>query len=306
MAATHTGTGTLDRARDALFGACRRAHRLADATDALEAEYAHETGSIHADDFYAPSTMPNGRALDPDWSDNAPAHESRVRRNAIDAALSLREAVDAAIEMVAGVAIHIDSPLESVDRRWSTRTIGQLRVLRGAILRGHQPNIMESALPMIRAGVPAALREAAKPVAERMEEVKSAILAGLPSTACPVAVTATPNPRRAETPPPRGASAEARAIDALRRDPSLAQQPAHVWATRIGCSVQRVRNLKAWKTAKARGGAPRRAGTVGDRERSPTPIEQREAGETQLRRLAAEQAADAAADEGRRPFRQRV
>jgi hypothetical protein len=186
---TVAGAATrLGRVRDALFSASRKAHRLATATERLEAAYAGES-PVNPDDFYVASTMQTGEALeDPDWQDTAPPGKHRVRRNAIDAVLALRAAVDAAITEVPGIADLMDSLQESVDRRWTTRMIGQLRVLRGAILRGHGLDACPSAMPMIRAGVPEAVRKAAQSIAERMEEVKSAILAGVQPRVAPTTV----------------------------------------------------------------------------------------------------------------------
>jgi hypothetical protein len=145
----------------------------------LEAAYEHEEGPLNPGYFYVPSTEWTGRDLESDWTDHAPPEERSIRRAAIDATLALRRAVDEGIEAVKCVASCMDGPHESVDRRWTTRTIGELRRLRGAINRGHAPDVVPSALPMIRAGVPEALREASILVAARMEEVKSAMMAGV-------------------------------------------------------------------------------------------------------------------------------
>jgi hypothetical protein len=172
-------TAKMERVPSALFHACQRARRLQEAVERLEAAYEHEEGPLNPGYFYVPSTELTGRDLEPDWTDHAPPEERRIRKAAIDATLALRRAVDEAIEAVTFVASCMDGLHESVDRRWTTRTIGELRRLRGAVNRGHAPDVVPSALPMIRAGVPETLREASMLVAARMEEVKSAILAGV-------------------------------------------------------------------------------------------------------------------------------
>lgn len=169
----------LGDARDALFDAARKGNRLAKSVEQLEARYA-KAENPNPGYFYVPTDLHNtgGRTLDPAWTDHAPAHERRPRREAIDTTLALRAAVDSAMGAVSGIAAYMDSEAQSVDQRWTTRTIGYLRKLRGAILWGHGAEDFPSALPMIRAGVPDALREQAGHVMDRMEEVKSAIVAG--------------------------------------------------------------------------------------------------------------------------------
>lgn len=170
----------LDRLRDTLFDAGRKAYTLAESVERLEAVYAKETQRIESGWFYVGSTEHTGRALlDPIDDDQFPPNERPPRRTAIENTLALRAAVDEAVEATKAAAPHMDSPYESVDRRWTHRTISQLRLLRGAILKGHSRDIYPSALPMIRAGVPEALRTHADEIAKRMEEVKSAILAGV-------------------------------------------------------------------------------------------------------------------------------
>lgn len=179
MAKTPIGANALEQARDAIFRAVHKAEGLADATDRLEALYAHEPGELNHQYFGAYTTDNTGRELWPDWKDHAPVRERRTRRQAIDAVLALREAVDQAIVAVGRCAAFMDSQAESADRRWTMRTISDLRILRGAINRGHPPNAGPSALPMVRAGVPSALREHAATLRTKAEDLKSAILAGV-------------------------------------------------------------------------------------------------------------------------------
>lgn len=167
--------------RDALFKACREAHDLAEATETLESVYSTHKGPINPGYFRVASTMFTGREVD-DLEGNEkriPHRERAARAEAIEAVLSLRAAIDHAIDLVGGVSKWMDSPHESIDRRWTTRTVEELRELRGAILRGHTVDAFPSALPMIRAKVPTALRKSARAVSKRMEEVKSAILLGV-------------------------------------------------------------------------------------------------------------------------------
>ena len=128
--------------------------------------------------------------MDPEWADSAAKIKHRPRRQAIDATLALRTAVDSAIEAVRGITACMDSGTDSAPQRFTTRAIGNLRKLRDAILRGHEENnVLRSAMPMIRAGVPEGLREHARYAMEHMEEVKTAILAGVQPRVPPVSVS---------------------------------------------------------------------------------------------------------------------
>jgi hypothetical protein len=178
--------------REALFRAIQKARELARATEQLEEQYSATKGQLNSRYFYAECTDITGRELDPKWTDHAPTRERWSRRKAIDAALELRAAVDTAIESVAGIASYMDSSHESMDRRWSTRTVGQLRILRGAITRGHSPDFFVSGMPMIRAGVPKALEEASAEVERRMEDVKSAMMASVRPAVAPREAKADP------------------------------------------------------------------------------------------------------------------
>lgn len=178
MTATSTEGAGLPRVRDALFDVGHKAYALAECVEQVEAVYAKETERLDSGWFYVPSTEHTGlELLDPLRLDRFSALERKPRQNAITATLELRRAIDNAIVAVAAASPHMDSQHESVDRRWTTRTIGQLRLLRGAILKGHSPDIFPSALPMIRVGVPATLREKADTIRTCMEEVKTALLA---------------------------------------------------------------------------------------------------------------------------------
>jgi hypothetical protein len=136
----------LDDARDALFGAIRKAAALADAVEVLEARYA-KIKRVNPEYFVVrPMDSGLGRKLPPDWTDHAPREERGDRRRAIDATLALRAAVDNAAEAVAQVGPYMDGEAQGADQRWTVKTIGQLRKLRGAILRGHERDHFPSAL----------------------------------------------------------------------------------------------------------------------------------------------------------------
>lgn len=174
------GMDRLARLRDALFDACRKAGVLADRVERMESVYAGQEGPLDPSCFYIPSTGQTGRELDePLQEDHLRLDERRVRKAAIDAALALRAAVDRAIGIVGSVADLMNGPNESVDRRWTIRTIDQLRLLRGVILNGHGADFFPSALPMVRVGVPDDLRNASESIWKHLEEVKSAIFAGI-------------------------------------------------------------------------------------------------------------------------------
>jgi hypothetical protein len=181
MATSQDAEAALGPVRDALFKACRKAHDLAEATETLESVYSKHKGQINPGYFYVPSSLDTGREVDDLAGEEKrlPHRERAPRAEAIEAVLSLRAAIDHAIQLVAGVSNWMDSQYEAADRRWTTRSVEELRQLRGAILQGHTHDAFLSALPMIRAGVPKALRKAARAVAKRMEEVKSAILLGV-------------------------------------------------------------------------------------------------------------------------------
>lgn len=180
MATTLNGEDALVSARHALFGVIRGAERLAKCVEQLEADSANLKNPDPAY-FYVPTDLDGtwGCTLDPEWTDDAPIREQGRRRDGINATLRLRTAVDAAVKAVSGIAAYMDSEAESVDRRWTMRTIGHLRRLRGAIVRGYGNDACPSALPMIGAGVPDSLREHTRDVIDLMEVLKSAILADL-------------------------------------------------------------------------------------------------------------------------------
>jgi hypothetical protein len=183
--------GGLPGVRDRLFRACREGYELAHEVEQLEKACSKRPNGVNRDHFYVPSTMVTGRELhdlidDTEW----PPHERLARRAAIEAVLSLRAAIDEAILAVSSDGHVMDSPTDGPDRRWTVQTIGHLRKMRGAILRGHDAtDAVPSALPMIRAGVPSALREHADAVAVRMEQLKSVLMAGPSSKAAQSSVS---------------------------------------------------------------------------------------------------------------------
>ncbi|MDX9912005.1 MAG: hypothetical protein RBS39_09250 [Phycisphaerales bacterium] len=178
MEETPDAGNVLSRVRDRLHYACQQAFRLAEHVEGLEAHY-RQVQDPQPTDFYVPTAPgePRGRHLDAEWLDDEPPPEIAVWRPAINGTLKLREAVDAAIEAIKEIAFYMDSAAQPADQRWTFRTIGELRKLRGAIERGHVRDLYPSALPMIRAGVPEALRDYAQSVSCRMEDIKTAIAA---------------------------------------------------------------------------------------------------------------------------------
>lgn len=180
------GVDELARLRNALFDVCYKAGTLAERVERMESVYAGVEDPLNTSYFYVPSTIQTGRAIDePLQEDQLRPSEQRARKAAIEAVLALRAAVDCAIELVGSMADLLDNPHESFERRWTIRTIEQLRLLRGTILIDHHPDAYPSALPMVRVGVPNALRDTSKLVWKRIEEVKSAIFAGMGSTLRP-------------------------------------------------------------------------------------------------------------------------
>lgn len=192
MAASPTPSDAMSQARRLLFEAGCRGRLLADAVERLEKTYAVARQPPSRQELYVPSTFMTGRELEKGWTDDAPEGRRPTRQAAIHAALALRAAVDEAIEAVPPIAPSMDGPHDSADRRWSVRTIGELRQLRGAILQGWGPDPYPTALPMVGAGVPQLLRETASAVEARGEEVASAILAGV--AGAPAAVTTRESP----------------------------------------------------------------------------------------------------------------
>lgn len=180
------GSVVLPRVLDALGCACRRARDLIERVERMESigsrpGYSGQPRSYSTGDFYVASTFPRGLELDEplDLEHLKPADLRKAAAQAIDATLALRASVYQAIDSVVSVADLMDGSNESVDHRWTVRTIIQLRGLLSAALRGHGPDAYQSALPMIGSGVPDALCNASELIWARMEEVKSAILAGV-------------------------------------------------------------------------------------------------------------------------------
>lgn len=153
---------------DALSRVVIRAGILARDVDAMEAAYARDR-TLGRDDFYVP-TADTDTELHPEWIDTAPDRRQQVRRRAIDTTLMLRKLIDEAQQLVPEAASWMDGRDQPAADRWSTRTIRYLQDLRSAILKNHEDGMCPSALPMIRVGVPDALKEHAEHVHERMRE----------------------------------------------------------------------------------------------------------------------------------------
>lgn len=162
--------------RDALLVVVQRTRTLIGAVEALEL-WMGEPEAIDPAAYDAPTLLATeGRTLDPAWADNAPDEDRWHRRQAIDATIALRVAIRDAIDAVPSIAALMDEG-QSFDRPWRDRTFDALRGVLGAITHGHR--FAGSALPMIRTGVPAALKDAMGHVEGRMEDVQAAIRVGI-------------------------------------------------------------------------------------------------------------------------------
>lgn len=149
--------------------------QLIQAVEHLESVYKRVSGKIDAGHFYIPTDTQDGLAVSerPDEGDLRPS-ERESRRQAMAACLRVRNAVHLAKEAVARVASIMDSERDGLPDRWSVRTIEILRRIGGATQKGHARDFYPSALPMIRAGVPDALRKYLTELARPFEQVKSA------------------------------------------------------------------------------------------------------------------------------------
>lgn len=271
--------GPLESARSALFHVGYHARRLANATERLEAHY-QDLGEPNPQYFYIASTMLTGREVeDVDSDSQLPRGERVVRETAVNCVLNLREAIDNAIEAVRATSPMMNSPSESAPRSWTNQTIGELRILRGDILRGHALDVYPSALPMIRAGVPAAIRDTACKVAARMEEVKTAIIAGAAETGAVSAAFESereelrgdgkPRPHHREqiespaidtAPRPSGAGRDWRQVQLellAKRERGEPYTSARKLAMELGCSDSTIR--KAIKHSETLGGWAKRS-----------------------------------------------
>jgi hypothetical protein len=219
----------LERSDDAA-SALRDVHRTTDevarCVEVLEAAYAGEEGPLNPAYFYV-GCHTHGQRILLNGEDNpgVPWKEQPPRRRAMDATLAFRVAIDDAIPKVEALSPELDSPSESYDRRWSARVIGDLRALRGAVLRGHVPDLFPSALPMPRAGVPSALREGLRPIMNAIELVKTARVAKRTAPSLTKASEPVPSP-------PVGAEAldeyDVALLEFLNRTPTLRRKIADV------------------------------------------------------------------------------
>ncbi len=177
MATMPTSASQLIQVRDALFNVCFATERAAEAVERLEEVCPETDGKLDPSGFYVGTQGVEGLALaDARWQDHVPKSRLPFVRVAVKRTLALRASVNAACQAIADAAPAMDSASQSVDQRWSTRTITSLRVLQTALVHGRARDISPSALPMVHAGVPAALRAATAPISECIEAVKSAVL----------------------------------------------------------------------------------------------------------------------------------
>jgi hypothetical protein len=167
-------------AHKALNIVARDAHRLADLVERFENRYAYLPDPVNEGKFYIPSSAETGRELDEDWKLYKNELWSDSSMVMIKAVFDLRAKIDDAFDVVREAGSVICRGSESLDKRWTTQTIGILRKLRGSIVRGHTPDLHPSCLPMIRSGVPASLRSASRSLLERIEAVKSVLIDGIP------------------------------------------------------------------------------------------------------------------------------
>jgi hypothetical protein len=194
-----TTTARLTDVRNTLARTLATAALLADQVRLLELSFA-EMDDPDPFDFYVPTDSPMGLKV---WTidgsgkpaatdqvgtamkDNFLARNPRtlkgkanVRRDTVKAVLALRAIIDESIRVVGTVADLMDDPSKGVPDRWTAQAVGDLRKLRGAIIWGHPPDIVPSALPMIKRGVIERLRDCSEMVRGRMEAIKSAMAAG--------------------------------------------------------------------------------------------------------------------------------
>ncbi len=178
----------LVRVLTSMSNACSVAEHLAQTVEQVERLYPESEGPYDPYDFYVPTSSVDGLALNnPNWRDRAPPHTHAARRLAIDLTLKLRATTDVGCSAVSAAAALMDSPAESADRRWSTRATSLLRKLRAAPRSGDCGDIAPSALPMIHAGVPKALRDAYFLIGECIEAVKSVMMVRQDSQSIPPA-----------------------------------------------------------------------------------------------------------------------
>lgn len=167
----------LESLRDAIFFAGYWGTKLAGEVASLEKAYSIESRNCDPIDFLVPTTDPSGRTLAEPLDESSLRATLRiVRERCVWEVLELRKAVDDAFAAVREASDLVNDPAAAPEKRLSLQLVRELQALRGAILVGHEPTSQPSALPMIRAGVPDAIRRAVAPLADRFDYIKSLLL----------------------------------------------------------------------------------------------------------------------------------
>jgi len=162
--------------QSALYDAGRVAIRLAVAVDRMEKAFADFNSDIDLSRLNVLCDDAQGLSLPFELPDPE-GQPVRIKAQiaAIKLVLELRRSIDKARSTLVDVAPLIDGTSESMDARWSVRIDGDLRRVRGDILRGHTRDFFPAACPMVGAGVPDALREGSQRLADHFEALKSVI-----------------------------------------------------------------------------------------------------------------------------------
>lgn len=167
----------LEALRDSIFFSGWWGNKLAGEVESMEQAYSIERANCDPADFLVPTTDQTGRTLAEPFDESGLCHTRRIfRERCVKHVLELRKAIDSAFNAVRQAADLVNDPNAAPEQRWSAQIVRELQTLRGAILLGHDPTCQPSALPMIRAGVPEALRQAVAPLEPRFDRVKSLML----------------------------------------------------------------------------------------------------------------------------------
>jgi hypothetical protein len=268
-----------------------------------------DPGAHPAAAFYVSTNGPEGSSIDDDVKDNGTIGGKRNRAKSISSTLSLRKSISDAIQIVSSEGAIMDRAMGA--DRWTVNAVHALRQLLGALLLGTCKEYFPTALPTPGVGVPNAIESAGLLIIDRMEEVKSEILAGPRTTVTPLSelidllksrtvLSAVVSGKEAATQlgqwkAGRGASANARALDLLVRNPGLAHATSNEWADQLGISAGRVRQLSVWKKLR-------------DRQKRPTHAHSRpeDCAENELNRLTREQEVDRAFEDQGRVYGARI
>lgn len=167
----------LEALRDAIYRSHFAGTYLAKEVESMEHAYSIERRGVSQADFLVPTSDQTGRNLAEPLDESGLRTTLRhCRERCVRRVLELRKWIDSAFNAVRQAADLVNDPNAAPEQRWSAQIVRELQTLRGAILVGHDPTCQPSALPMIRAGVPEALRQAVAPLEPRFDRVKSLIL----------------------------------------------------------------------------------------------------------------------------------